>query len=65
MTDVIEPNLVIDRPFSPSSPKPRIIKSYVEALFKEGTLYRRGALRQNPVHGGWFVHASRPHLLLL
>jgi hypothetical protein len=60
MTDVIETNLVTDPPFSPSSPKPRIIKSYVERLFKEDGPCRKGELRQNPVHGGNFVYGEDP-----
>ena len=60
MADVIETNLVTDPPFLPSSPKPRIIKSYVERLFKEDGPCRKGELRQNPVHGGNFVYGEDP-----
>jgi hypothetical protein len=60
MTDVIETNLFTHLPFSPSSPKPPIIKSYVEGLFKEDAPSRKGESRQNPVHGGWFVHGEDP-----
>jgi hypothetical protein len=58
MADVIEINLVTDPPFSPSSPKPRIINSYVERLFKDPPA--RGQLWQNPVHGGNFVYGEDP-----
>jgi hypothetical protein len=60
MTDVIETNLVTDPLFSPSPPKPRIIKSYVEGLFKEGAPYRKGDSRHNPVTAVGFVNGKDP-----
>jgi hypothetical protein len=60
MTNAIETNLVTDPPFLPGSPKPRIIGSYVEELFKKDAPFRKGNLGRNPVHGGLFVHGVDP-----
>jgi hypothetical protein len=62
MTNVIETNSVIDLdPFHYSPSRiPRIIKSYVDGLFKEDLSCRKGNLRVNPVHGGKFIDGMDP-----
>jgi hypothetical protein len=59
MSDMTETNRTDPCYYSPSC-IPRIIKSHVEELFKKDAPFRRGELRRNPVHAGWFVHGEDP-----
>jgi hypothetical protein len=59
MSDMTETNPTDPLYYSPSC-IPRIIKSHVEELFKKNAPFRRGELRRNPVHAGWFVHGEDP-----
>jgi hypothetical protein len=60
MTNAIETNLVTDPPFSPRSPKPRILEAHVEYSFEIYGPFQKGDVRENPIHRGRFVHDVDP-----